>query len=158
MNESGLGRFYAYRDSFKEDNVWVDVPKTGKIQLLRAHVLADFFFKVTFHNITDPYNMEPTPEPEFPDITSPIDVPSLRERPAESVFNIPCDEAPGLEALSTPATRNFEYIQPLAVESPGDAIVSQHSSNNLNFILNPTGPEGGISMFGGLALILSWTI
>jgi hypothetical protein len=29
MNESGLGSFYAYRNTFNEDNVWVDVPKTG---------------------------------------------------------------------------------------------------------------------------------
>jgi hypothetical protein len=25
-----LGSFYAYKDTFNEDNVWVDVPKNGK--------------------------------------------------------------------------------------------------------------------------------
>jgi hypothetical protein len=94
---------------------------------------------VTFHNITDPYNMEPTPEPENQTMSNPIVVPRLEERPAENFFHIPYDDAPGLEALSAAATSNFEYIRPLSatVQSPGETNVSQHSSNNLNFILNP---------------------
>lgn len=121
-----LGGFYAYKNTFNENNVWVEVPKT-----------------VTFLNITDPYNMEPSPEPEYRTTSTPIIVPQLEERSAESYFHMPFDQAPGLEALSTAATTNFHYIRPLSVPvpSPGDTHASPHSSNNLNFILNPTRPE-----------------
>lgn len=126
----------------------------GILSILTAKALANLLSTVTFHNITDPYNMEPTPEPEFPNIANPILVPRLEERPAESLFHIPYDDAPGLEALSAAATSNFEYIRPIsaAVQSPGEASVSQHSSNNLNFILNPAGPEGGMSMCHTISL------
>jgi hypothetical protein len=29
-NTGRLGSFYAYKDTFNEDNIWVDVPKTGR--------------------------------------------------------------------------------------------------------------------------------
>lgn len=50
----------------------------------------------------------------------------------------------GLEALSNAATSSFQYIRPLPVSgiSLADAQASPHTSNNLNFILNPAGPEG----------------
>lgn len=104
---------------------------------------SDQHFIVTFLNITDPYNMEPTPEPEYRPASTPIIVPQLEERPSETYFNMPFDQAPGLEALSTAATSNFHYIRPLSVPvpSPSDTHASPHSSNNLNFILNPTRPE-----------------
>jgi hypothetical protein len=111
-------------------------------------LLANLLSTVIFHNITDPYNMEPNPEPEFQNASNPVIMPRLEERPAESLFHIPYDDAPGLEALSAAATSNFEYIRPLssAVQSPEEGPVSQHSSNNLQFILNPAGPEGAMSM------------
>lgn len=92
--------------------------------------------------------MEATPEPE-PDHradSTPMIVPALEERSAESYFNMPFDQAPGLEALSAAATSTFQYIRPLSVpmHSPGDINSSPHSSNNLNFILNPTDAEGSI--------------
>lgn len=103
---------------------------------------------VTFHNITDPYNMEPTPEPEYHTVSTSIVVSRLEERSADNFFNMPFDDAPGLEALSAAATSNYEYIRPVSsvVQSPGEGNVSQQSSNNLNFILNPAGPEGSMSM------------
>lgn len=87
--------------------------------------------------------MEPTPEPELQPASTPIIIQHLEERPHESYFNMPFDQASGLEALSTAATSNFQYIRPLSVPvpSPVDAHASPHSSNNLNFILNPTRPE-----------------
>ena len=92
--------------------------------------------------------MEATPEPEQRAASTPIVVPQLEERTADNYFHVPFDEAPGLEALSTAATTNFQYIRPLSVsaQSSGDSNISPHSSNNLNFILNPPGPDGSLSM------------
>jgi hypothetical protein len=65
------------------------------------------------------------------------------ERTANSYFNLNFDGAAGLEALSTAATSSLPYIRPLPVpEQP-----SPHSLNNINFILNPTGPDSSISEF-----------
>ena len=149
MNESGLGSFYAYRNTFNDDNVWVEVPKNGSDShiVVYIHSVANVLLPVTFHNITDPYNMEPTPEPEYHAASIPIVVPRLEERTADNFFHMPFDDAPGLEALSAAATSNFEYIRPMSatVQSPGEGSISQ-SSNNLNFILNPTAPERSMSM------------
>ncbi|TVY65642.1 Transcriptional regulatory protein moc3 [Lachnellula suecica] len=127
-----LGGFYAYRNTFDEHNVWVDVPKI-----------------VTFHNVLDPFNMEPTPEPEYHPASPPIPAPRIDERPENnSYYNMQFDQASGLEALSAAATSNMQYARPFsaAAQSPLDAITSPHSSNNLNFILNPTGPDGSIGV------------
>jgi hypothetical protein len=99
---------------------------------------------VTFLNITDPFNMEATPEPEYQATSIPILVPQVEERSADIYYGMSFDQAPGLEALSTAATSGFQYIRPLSVsaQSHGDAQASPHSSNNLNFILNPAGPDG----------------
>jgi hypothetical protein len=98
--------------------------------------------RVTFFNITDPFNMEATPEPEAEhrSHTTATTVPQTEERPIESYFAVPFDQAPGLEALSEAATSNLQYIRPVSIpmHSPGDINASPHSSNNLNFILNPT--------------------
>ncbi|KAL2074628.1 hypothetical protein VTL71DRAFT_8406 [Oculimacula yallundae] len=123
-----LGSFYAYKNTFDEKNIWVDVPKN-----------------VTFLNVTDPYNMEPTPEPD----QSPVPglSPAVGERPPASIFNMSYDEAPGLDALSTAATSTFQYMRP----SSGDPHTSPHQSNKLNFILNPTRPESSLG-FGSPAI------
>ncbi|KAF4624236.1 hypothetical protein G7Y89_g13937 [Cudoniella acicularis] len=128
---SKLGGFYAYRNTFNQDNVWVDVPKT-----------------VTFFNITDPFNMEPTPEPEYPASATPIIVPQIEERPASAYYHVQFDQAPGLEALSAAATSNLHYLRPLPVpEQPSpDVTTSPHASNNLDFILNPAGPDGSVDI------------
>ncbi|KAG9239310.1 hypothetical protein BJ875DRAFT_221903 [Amylocarpus encephaloides] len=115
-----LGGFYAYRNTFNEDTVWVEVPKN-----------------VTFLNIVDPFNMEPTPEPGLQNTATPVVVPRMSERPANPYYNVNFDEAPGLEALSAAATGSLQYLRPLPVAEQPPA----HSSNNLNFILNPAGPE-----------------
>ncbi|CZT07796.1 related to regulatory protein for the arginine catabolic pathway [Rhynchosporium agropyri] len=111
-----LGSFYAYKNTFDENNTWVDVPKT-----------------VRFLNITDPYNMESTPEPDQP---SPLLVmsPAREERAPTSISNMAFDDAPGLDALSAAATSNFQYMRPL----PGAP------QNKLKFILNPTRPESSL--------------
>ena len=67
-----LRSFYAYKDTFNEDNVWVDVPKNGRSTYKacsKGKVLN--VGSVTFFNITDPFNMEATPEPENPDNSTP---------------------------------------------------------------------------------------
>lgn len=156
MNESGLGSFYAYRNTFNEDNVWVDVPKNGEnLSLPASWTLAKRLFAVTFLNITDPYNIEPTPEPEFQPTSSDSTIAQgLEDRPTENYFHMPYDDASGLEALSAAATSKFEYVRPLsaAVQSPSEGSVTHHSSNNLDFILNPVGPEGNMSRCSGNAL------
>jgi hypothetical protein len=105
---------------------------------------------VTFRQVTDPYNMEPSPEPaDLPPLaTSVTDLQSDRQ-PSDNPFHVSFDEtpgleAPGLEALSTAAASNFEYVRALVVpenSAPG-ANIAQSSSNDLNFILNPTGSDG----------------
>lgn len=104
---------------------------------------------VTFHNITDPYNMEATPEPEFQAPPTPVPVSRMQGRPAEPYYNMSYDQASGLEALSAAATGSLQYtgMRPMSVvgTSAADAThPSPHSSNNLNFILNPAGPEGSL--------------
>jgi hypothetical protein len=103
---------------------------------------------VTFLNITDPFNMEPTPEPEYRAASSPIIVAQPEDRHVNSFLHLPYDEAPGLETLSAAATSNFEYLQPLSAtgQSPPGVNISPPSSNNLNFILNPAGPESSLGM------------
>jgi len=142
-NGHKLGGFYAYKNTFDENNVWVEVPKKGRqtsAERIRANQIL-----VTFYNITDPFNMEDTPEPEYQPSTVaipiPIPIPQIEER-AENYFQMPLTQASGLEALSAAATANFEYMRPVGL-SPGD---TPHSSNNLNFILNPAGPERSTSM------------
>jgi hypothetical protein len=97
---------------------------------------------VTFFNITDPYHMETSPEPEFETTSTPIVVPQMEDRP-DNYFHMPMSQASGLDALSAAATASFQYMRPTGI-SPGD---TPHSSNNLNFILNPAGPEGSIGKF-----------
>lgn len=93
---------------------------------------------VTFINITDPFNMEPTPEPETRTAVTPVVVPRIEERVAETYFTY--DGAPGLEALSTAATSNYDWKRPLSLPAPSpNTHVSP--SNTLNFILNPAGPD-----------------
>lgn len=92
--------------------------------------------------------MEATPEPEAEHRSdsehTATAVPQIEERPGESYFSVPFDQASGLEALSEAATSNLQYIRPVSipVHSPGDINASPHSSNNLNFILNPTEADG----------------
>ena len=85
--------------------------------------------------------MEPTPEPEYQATATPTLVPQLEERPADSYFNMSFDQPSGLEALSTAATTGFQYIRPRSVGA------SPPSSNNLNFILNPAGPDRSVGMY-----------
>ncbi|RDW71056.1 hypothetical protein BP6252_07619 [Coleophoma cylindrospora] len=126
-----LGSFYSYKNTFDQHNVWVEIPKN-----------------VTFLNITDPYNMDATPEPENRADSSPS-APSgalqTEERQDPNYFRAPYDQAPGLEALSAAAISDFQFLRPASgashSQTPQDSTTSPYSSNNLNFILNPTGPE-----------------
>ena len=72
---------------------------------------------MTFLNITDPYNMETTPEPESLPPLTPQVIPRVAESPAESFYRTSYDDAPGLEALSAAATSNFDYMRPVC--TPG---------------------------------------
>lgn len=146
-----LGAFFAYRNTFDESSVWVDVPKDGASyfaeEMTRIKINeAIHLFTVTFYNVIDPYNMEATPEPEqLTDSSLPA---TTRDVTDDTAHNRPSfEEAPGLEALSTAATTNMEYMRQLSVplQSPRGINTPQHSVNNIDFILNPTGPEGRLS-------------
>ncbi len=107
---------------------------------------------MTFYNITDPFNAEDTPEPEaeHESDSAPISVPHIEgDRSVDGYFNGSFDQASGLEALSEAATSNLQYIRPVSVpvHTPGDLNASQHLSNNINFLLNPTDPESSIGRF-----------
>lgn len=150
MNGSGekeeggkLGGFYSYKNTFNEKNVWVDIPKKGNRHIYSlGKALANGLPVVTFLNITDPFNMEATPEPDIEEAST-TDVPQIGEPQPESYFPMSFDQASGLEALSAAATSSYQYIRPLSVsrQSQGDSHASPHASNNLNFILNPAVPE-----------------
>lgn len=92
--------------------------------------------------------MEPTPEPEYRPASTPVSLPQIEEHPENPYFHMQYDQAPGLEALSAAATSNMQYIRPFSAptHSPLEATASPHSSNNLNFILNPTGPDRSAGM------------
>lgn len=93
---------------------------------------------MTFYNVTDPYDMEDTPEPEQqPLVTLLPQIEQIREK----YSSIASTQASGLEALSAAATANFEYMRPGGLS----ASYVTHSSNNINFILNPAGPEINMS-------------
>jgi hypothetical protein len=103
---------------------------------------------VTFFNVIDPYNMETSPEPEQ-STESILPTATTIDDPVDGVSTYPqFEEAPGLEALSTAATTNMEYMPQLSVhtQSPRSFNTPQHSANNLDFILNPTRPEAHQSM------------
>lgn len=74
---------------------------------------------VTFVNIADPYNMEVTPEPEPPN-QAPSNSIVINRVEAKSVESFsPFGDAQGLEALSTAAASNYDYIRPQYVTTFG---------------------------------------
>jgi hypothetical protein len=83
--------------------------------------------------------MATSPEPENQQDSTYVDSQQMEERPAGSPFNI------GLEALAEAST--FQYTRPAPGILPADAHASPHASNNLNFILNPAGPEVSMGTF-----------
>lgn len=92
--------------------------------------------------------MEATPEPEQP-TESTLPTATTVDETSNGVSTYPqFEEAPGLEALSTAATTNMEYMPQLSVhtQSPRSLNTPQHSANNLDFILNPARPEAHQSM------------
>ncbi|KAJ9664291.1 hypothetical protein H2201_005283 [Coniosporium apollinis] len=114
---AGLKAFYAYKNTFDEGSVWVDVPK-----------------QVTFVNLTDPYNEPSSPEPE-PLVDTPAThshssfEPYVASPWQGSTHHNGSPSVHGLQALSAAAS---SMVDP-PTSQPGSA-----NSHNLNFILNPT--------------------
>ena len=102
---------------------------------------------VRFYNVTDPYNIEDTPDPENHTPIPTIAMQSSEDIQRGSYFHIPYDQAPGLEALSTAATGNFQYNREHLVSASGQANSSPLPTNNINFLLNPTRSEGSVSAY-----------
>ncbi|PQE32714.1 Zn(II)2Cys6 transcription factor protein [Rutstroemia sp. NJR-2017a WRK4] len=88
--------------------------------------------------------MEDTPEPEQLNSPGPSNQP---EDTSNTTYDLSSYGAPGLEALSTAATTNMQYMRQLSVpiQSPRGINTPQHTANNLDFILNPTGSEGPLT-------------
>lgn len=84
-----LGNFYAYKNTFNEETMWVDVPKA-----------------ITFFNISNPYESGTSPEPESP-MSSPPAMPQHQEVSRADRLPLGFEDAPGLEALSAAATSNL---------------------------------------------------
>lgn len=90
--------------------------------------------------------METSPEPE--QVAQMDDIADESDNPIVGVYNTPTLEAPGLEALSTAATSNMQYIRQVSVpeSSPRGINTPQHFTNNIDFILNPVGTENPTCM------------
>ncbi|KAK8228529.1 hypothetical protein BKA81DRAFT_293120 [Phyllosticta paracitricarpa] len=139
-NESGLKGFYAYKNTFEDDAVWLDIPKN-----------------VRFWNTTDPYNepMSPASETASPTAADPgveqsttVLNGSSNRQWSNLAQSHKQTSAHALHALSAVATGDhFPYLQPPAsrqdatpatdTPSPMSPPVSMTSSNhNIDFILN----------------------
>ena len=58
-----LNAFYAYKDTFDDDSVWLEIPQTGKdLQLDSLMEIIQLIHLVTFVNISDPYALPSDPE------------------------------------------------------------------------------------------------
>ncbi|KAA8568285.1 hypothetical protein EYC84_007321 [Monilinia fructicola] len=107
----------ASRQCIPSDGVVVDWELSTHIGIHSMRVAFGLMLpkKVTFFNVTDPYNMETTPEPEQP-IDSALPTTTTMDGASDGAFNHPSfEKAPGLEALSTAATTNLEYMRQLSV-------------------------------------------
>ena len=161
-----LSGFYAYKNTFDENTVWLDVPKNRKWPEELSHQLRKLTDPtVTFYNTSNPYT-----DPGTPDMDGPMSAPQHKQylQPQHDQWNMdPQLQDPhagyhphGLEALSaaalySPAEANmvprpvpmnrrvfdgpFEHSS--LDNEPGVSSISPlaatSSSNNLNFLLNP---------------------
>lgn len=95
-------------------------------------------------NVDDPYNMSSPPDTNTapPAIPSPT-IPRQIIEEEEVLDNYAAlNDSSGLEALSSAATGHFDYIRSQALSSSSpENHASPSVSNNLNFILNPSGHE-----------------
>ena len=166
-NDRNLRGFYAYKNTFDEDNVWLEIPKHGQDFSAISPILRESNKDtVTFVNTLDPYADPLSPELDDRLIT-PERSSSAQHHNGEWDMESQYHHAHGLEALSAAATANaYSYLpsggsmaghsmpfteddlrpslQPPtpghgSVPPPTSPPVSMNSStNNLTFILNPT--------------------
>ncbi|KAI4094985.1 MAG: hypothetical protein LQ344_001832 [Seirophora lacunosa] len=94
-----LSGFFAYKNTFDQDNVWLEVPKT-----------------VTFVNVPDPYATSPTPELDEPSVES--SHPQFEQEQGGTETNRVQGRA-SIEAR----TRGLEGLSAAALYTPSDATV-----------------------------------
>lgn len=163
-----LTSFYAYKNTFDRDSVWLDIPSTGEN-------FYPYFFRssyssvaVTFVNVQDPYTLPSSPELDEEPTRLLHSLNEHHARDAAASHTLPAEPAEtptgGLEALSAAALYmpseagmmqgygqypedNLEDLQspPMddtigvaATLSPQIQTGLTPSSGNLDFILNPT--------------------
>ncbi|MCJ1271014.1 hypothetical protein MMC22_010913 [Lobaria immixta] len=105
-NESGTGQnlsgFYAYKNTFDEDSVWLDIPKNGQS-------------KFTFVNVSDPFAETPSPELDGK-VSTPGQSPCVQQQQQEwetrnDLQDVSARLSPlGLETLSTAALDKFPHV------------------------------------------------
>jgi hypothetical protein len=131
-DENSLKGFYAYKNTFDEDTIWMDIPRNGKYYLT-LYVGFGSYLLVTFINTTNPYLDPCTPDFETMS-TSSMDSPAPFEpwplaswRTANN-FNshpsTPSSMGPDYAPTSVPMcyTPELEALPPLMQSAPTSAV------------------------------------
>ena len=128
-----LSRFYAYKNTFNENDVWLDVPEQRDYSLSRLliHEFKLTFPSVTFVNISNPYLDSGTPEPcdHQPQDPAPTQLPELHPSSPEAL---------SAEALYSHAESD-SLLQPNNEHetSPNSLPSTMSLSNDWNFLWSP---------------------
>lgn len=128
-----LSRFYAYKNTFNENDVWLDVPEQRDHSLSRllAHDSKLTFYSVTFVNISNPYLESGTPEPDDHQLRDPAPnlLPELQPSSPEALSAAALYSHAEADNLSQP--NNEQETSPILLPS----MVSL--SNDWNLLLSP---------------------
>ena len=124
-----LSNFYAYKNTFDENAVWLDVPKQRDCLPLRLPPESKLINSpVSFLNTSNPYLDVTTPE---------FDGHLIRDSPLET---LPEPPLPGLEAaaLHSPAETDT-FLQPSYEQEPSPIfpLAMMSSSDDWNLLLSP---------------------
>ena len=65
-SHSSLSGFYAYKNTFNEDSVWLDIPRQSETPVLFVWRSPAKWTVVTFVNTTNPYTDPESSHPEYP--------------------------------------------------------------------------------------------
>ena len=128
-----LSRFYAYRNTFNENDVWLDVPQQrdySRSRLLTYHFELTFC-SVTFVNISNPYLDSGTPEPDDHQVRDPApnSLPELHPPSPQTLSAVALYSHAEADSLSQP--NNEQETSPISLPS------MMSFSNDWNFHLSP---------------------
>jgi hypothetical protein len=123
-DENSLKGFYAYKNTFDENAIWMDIPKHGELQVMTLLTISLTHSPVTFINTTNPYLDPGTPDFDTMSTTS-VDTPGESEPRLfsswrthsnfHSVTSTPSSMGPDLGPTNTPMcyTPDIEALPPL---------------------------------------------